>query len=102
MIISGVLKLLSAFGTAIVSALAPSRGLWLLSMGSWVCIILAICMAFVSRHWGLSGAIYAVSVGWLGRFMGRVTPGFKDIPRHSSWHLYHDRLRRDLVSHDLH
>jgi O-antigen/teichoic acid export membrane protein len=67
MIISGVLKLLSAFGTAIVSALAPGRGLWLLSTGSWVCIVLAAGMAFLFRRWGVCGAIYAVSVGWLGR-----------------------------------
>ena len=67
MIISGILKLLSAFGTAIVSALAPDRGLWLLSMGSWVCIVVAVCMAFAFRRWGVCGAVYAVSIGWLGR-----------------------------------
>jgi len=67
MIISGLLKLLSAFGTAVVSALAPDRGLWLLSTSSWVCIAVAICCAFLFRRWGVCGAIYAVSVGWLGR-----------------------------------
>ena len=67
MIISGVLKLMSAFGTAIVSALAPERGLWLLSTSSWVFIVLSVCAAFLLRQWGVSGAIYAVCAGWLGR-----------------------------------
>jgi O-antigen/teichoic acid export membrane protein len=67
MIISGLLKLLSAFGTAIVSALAPDRGLWMLSTGSWLCIALSVYLAFLFRRWGVCGAIYAVSVGWLGR-----------------------------------
>ncbi len=66
-IVSGVLKLLNAFGTAVVSALAPTRGLWLLSTSSWVCIAVSVYLAFVLRRWGVCGAIYAVSVGWLGR-----------------------------------
>jgi O-antigen/teichoic acid export membrane protein len=65
MIISGFLKVLSAFGTAVVSALAPDRGLWLLSTASWTCIALSVCLAFAFRPWGLTGAIYAVSAGWL-------------------------------------
>jgi O-antigen/teichoic acid export membrane protein len=67
MIVSGILKLMSAFGTAIVSALAPERGLWLLSTSSWICIALSIGAAFLLRSWGVTGAIYAVSIGWFGR-----------------------------------
>jgi len=67
MILSGLLKLLSAFGTAIVSALASEKGLWLLSTSSWVFIALSVYLAFVFRQWGVPGAIYAVSIGWLGR-----------------------------------
>jgi hypothetical protein len=67
MIISGVLKLMSAFGTSIVSALAPDRGLWMLSTSSWACIALSVGAAFLLRPWGVTGAIYAVSIGWLGR-----------------------------------
>jgi O-antigen/teichoic acid export membrane protein len=65
MIISGLLKVLSGFGSSMVSALAPGRGLWLLSAASWVSILLSVGLAFAFRPWGLCGAIYAVSVGWL-------------------------------------
>jgi uncharacterized protein (DUF2062 family) len=67
MIVSGLLKVLSAFGTSVVSALAPDKGLRLLSAGSWVCIALAVGLAFAFRPWGLCGVIYAISVGWLVR-----------------------------------
>jgi O-antigen/teichoic acid export membrane protein len=69
MIVSGLLKVLSAFGTSVVSALAPDKGLRLLSAGSWVCIALAVGVAFVLRPWGLVGVIYAISVGWLVRIV---------------------------------
>jgi PST family polysaccharide transporter len=67
MIISGLLKVLSAFGTSVVSALAPDRGLWLLSTFSWLCIVVSIGLAFAFRPYGLCGAVYAVSVGWFLR-----------------------------------
>ena len=67
MIVSGLLKVLSAFGTSVVSALAPDKGLRLLSAASWVCIALAVGLAFAFRPWGLCGVIYAISVGWLVR-----------------------------------
>jgi O-antigen/teichoic acid export membrane protein len=69
MIVSGLLKVLSAFGTSVVSALAPDTGLRLLSAGSWVCIALAVGLAFAFRPWGLCGVIYAISVGWLVRIV---------------------------------
>ncbi len=65
MIVSGLLKVLSASATAVVSALAPDRGLWLLSATTWACIALSVLLAFSFRPWGLAGAIYAVSVGWV-------------------------------------
>jgi O-antigen/teichoic acid export membrane protein len=65
MLVSGLLKVLSGFGSSVVSALASDKGLWLLSTASWISIALSVCLAFVFRPWGLSGAIYAVSVGWL-------------------------------------
>ena len=67
MIISGLLKVLSAFGTSVVSALAPPVRLRRLSLASWVCIALATCLAVAFRRWGLCGIIYATSAGWLAR-----------------------------------
>lgn len=66
-IVSGLLKVLSAFGTATVSALAPDSGLRLLSTTSWACIGIATGLAFAFRPWGLTGIIYATSAGWLVR-----------------------------------
>ena len=67
MIVSGLLKVLSAFGTSVVSALAPEKGLYLLSTASWACIVLATALAFVLQPWGLTGVIYAISGGWFAR-----------------------------------
>jgi O-antigen/teichoic acid export membrane protein len=67
MIISGLLKVLSAFGTAVVSALAPDKGLWQLSTASSAAIALSVCLAFLFRPWGVSGVIYAASAGWFAR-----------------------------------
>lgn len=67
MIVSGLLKVLSAFGTSVVSALAPEKGLYLLSAASWACIVLATALAFVLHPWGLTGVIYAISGGWFAR-----------------------------------
>jgi O-antigen/teichoic acid export membrane protein len=66
-LISGVLKVLSAFGTAIVNALAPENGLRVMSIASWACIGLAIAASFAAAPWGLIGVLYAISVGWLAR-----------------------------------
>ncbi len=66
-LISGVLKVISAFGTSIVSALASEAGVRLLSIGSWVCVAVGTAASFPGAHWGLTGVIYAVSLGWLLR-----------------------------------
>lgn len=67
MILSGLLKVLGAFATSVVSALAPEAGLRLLGMLSWGCILLACAAAFGLRQWGLVGVIYAASLGWVAR-----------------------------------
>jgi O-antigen/teichoic acid export membrane protein len=69
MILSGLLKVLAAFATSVVSALAPDKGLRLLGAVSWACILLAVCVAFGLRQWGLVGVIYAVSCGWIARIV---------------------------------
>jgi O-antigen/teichoic acid export membrane protein len=66
-LISGVLKVMSAFAAAIVSALAPEKGLRLLSVASWGCIGVATLASFAAAPWGLVGVLYAISLGWLAR-----------------------------------
>jgi hypothetical protein len=66
-VVSGVLKVYAAAGTAAVTALAPESEVRLLSGGSWLCIAVAVAGSFCAARWGLAGVIYAVSLGWLLR-----------------------------------
>ena len=66
-VIAGVLKVFSAFATAVASALAPARNLRIFSIGSWACVAIATVASFPAARWGLVGVIYAISAGWLIR-----------------------------------
>ena len=66
-VIAGVLKVFSAFATAVASALAPARNLRILSIGSWACVAIATFASFAAARWGLLGVLYAISAGWLIR-----------------------------------
>jgi O-antigen/teichoic acid export membrane protein len=66
-LVSGALKVLSAVGTSIVSALAPESGVRALSIGSWLCVGVSAAASFPAAPWGLTGVIYAISIGWLLR-----------------------------------
>jgi O-antigen/teichoic acid export membrane protein len=66
-IVSGVLKLCSAFATGTVIALAEDKGLRTLSAVSWATIGLSVVAAIAAAPWGLVGVLYGISVGWLVR-----------------------------------
>jgi O-antigen/teichoic acid export membrane protein len=66
-IVSGVLKLCSAFATGTVIALAKDKGLRTLSAVSWATIGLSVVAAFAAAPWGLVGVLYGISAGWLVR-----------------------------------
>ncbi len=66
-IISGFLKVASAFAIATASTLAPARSLRLLSLGSWVCLGIGVAASFAASRWGLVGVLYGISFGWLVR-----------------------------------
>jgi O-antigen/teichoic acid export membrane protein len=66
-IVSGALKVVSAFAIAAASTLAPARSLRLLSLGSWVCVGIAVLASFAASRWGLVGILYGISAGWLVR-----------------------------------
>jgi O-antigen/teichoic acid export membrane protein len=67
MIVSGVLKVISAFAIATASALAPARNLRLLSLGSWISLGVGVAASFAASRWGLVGVLYGISCGWLVR-----------------------------------
>jgi hypothetical protein len=66
-LVSGVLKVLSAFGTSVASAIAPENALRVLSVATTVCIGIAVAASFAAARWGLVGVLYAISFGWLIR-----------------------------------
>ena len=66
-VISGTIRVLNAFIRSIVSALATPAELSLISLFSWVSVVLAIGAAVVGARWGLAGVIYGVAFGWLMR-----------------------------------
>jgi O-antigen/teichoic acid export membrane protein len=66
-LVSGALKLCSAFATGTVIALAEDKQLRTLSLVSWATIGVGAVGAFLAAPWGLVGALYGISVGWLVR-----------------------------------
>jgi len=66
-LVSGALKLCSAFATGTVIALSEEKGLKTLSLVSWATIALSVVAAFVAAPWGLVGVLYGISTGWLVR-----------------------------------
>jgi len=66
-IVSGVLKVVSAFTLAIVVAVAQEGDLRVLSVISWASSGLSIIAAFCRRSVGLVGVLYGISSGWLIR-----------------------------------
>ena len=66
-IVSGVLKVVSAFTLAIVVAVAQEGDLRVLSVISWASSGLSIIAAFAAAQWGLVGVLYGISSGWLIR-----------------------------------
>jgi O-antigen/teichoic acid export membrane protein len=77
-IVSGIGKIANAFSKATASAVADPRELSLVNVSGWVSVALGIVGAFVGAHWGLTGLIYGVAVGW---FL-RAIIGFALVGRH--------------------
>lgn len=66
-LVSGVLKVYSAFAFATVIALARDRSLRVLGLLSWVSLGVSVAGAFAAIPWGLVGVLYGISLGWLIR-----------------------------------
>jgi O-antigen/teichoic acid export membrane protein len=66
-LISGALKLCSAFATGTVIAVAEEKGLRALGAVSWVTIALSVVASLAGASWGLVGVLYGISTGWLAR-----------------------------------
>ncbi len=66
-IVSGLLKVFSAFATSVAVALGDERDLRRVSATAWMSIGVSVAGAFIAAPWGLTGALYGISVGWLTR-----------------------------------
>jgi O-antigen/teichoic acid export membrane protein len=66
-LVSGALKLCSAFATGTVIALSEEKGLRALGVVSWMTIALSVVASLLAAPWGLIGVLYGVSAGWLVR-----------------------------------
>jgi hypothetical protein len=66
-LVSGTLKLCSAFATGTVIALGDDKDLRRLSVVSWASIGLGIVVSLAAARWGLIGVLYGISAGWLAR-----------------------------------
>ena len=66
-LVSGALKLCSAFATGTVIALSEEKGLRVLGAVSWMTIGLSVVASLLAAPWGLVGVLYGVSAGWLVR-----------------------------------
>jgi O-antigen/teichoic acid export membrane protein len=66
-LVSGLLKVLSGFLTAVVISCGEERRLRTLSFACWGSIGISVVGAFGTAPWGLVGVLYGISAGWLMR-----------------------------------
>jgi O-antigen/teichoic acid export membrane protein len=68
-LVSGFLKVLSGFTTAVVVSCGEERRLRILSFGCWGSIGISVAAAFLTGPWGLVAVLYGISAGWLVRIL---------------------------------
>ena len=71
-IVSGLLKVCSAFATSIVVGLGDGRDLRHTGLSAGSSVALACAGAFLAAPWGLTGVLYGISAGWLVRTLAAV------------------------------
>ena len=66
-LVSGFLKVLSGFTTAVVVSCGEARRLRILGFVCWGSIGVSVAGAFLTGRWGLVAVLYGISAGWLIR-----------------------------------
>jgi O-antigen/teichoic acid export membrane protein len=69
-LVSGVVRVFSAFTNAAVVALGNTRQLALLNVLGWLALGVGIGGAVIGAHWGLVGVVYGSGLGWLSKAVG--------------------------------
>jgi len=68
-LVSGFLKVLSGFTTAVVVSCGEERRLRILSFGCWGSIGISVAGAFLAGPWGLVAVLYGIAAGWVVRIL---------------------------------
>ena len=63
-VVSGLAKVMSAFGTSMVTAIAGPRTLTRMNLAGWGVIAGSMPAIALSTRWGLVGVVYAVALAW--------------------------------------
>ncbi len=71
-IVSGLLKVCSAFATSIAIALGDEKDLRHTGLSAWASVGISCAGAFLAAPWGLTGVLYGISAGWLVRTLAAV------------------------------
>lgn len=66
-LVSGFLKVMSGFVTALLISCAEGRRLRNLSIACWASLGISVAGGFAAARWGLVGVLYGISAGWLVR-----------------------------------
>ena len=72
-ILTGILKMANGFLKGTVTALADTRQLSYMNLFGWLSVGLAILGGSIGARWGLTGLIYGVGIGWLGRTLAALS-----------------------------
>jgi O-antigen/teichoic acid export membrane protein len=64
-LVTGTLKVGSAFPSAAIIALGETRRVAWLNAAAWLSVGVAVVAATLCARWGLTGVIYGVGAGWL-------------------------------------
>ncbi|MGH8651855.1 MAG: hypothetical protein ACREYE_06575 [Gammaproteobacteria bacterium] len=64
-LISGLAKVVAAFGMTIVGAVGSAKDLRVLTVLSWFSAAIGLAGAVIGARWGLVGLVYGVAAGWL-------------------------------------
>ena len=63
-VVSGLAKVVSAFGTSVVTAIASPRALTRMNLAGWTIIAGSMPAIVLGARWGLVGVVYAVGLAW--------------------------------------
>ncbi|HEY6948327.1 MAG TPA: hypothetical protein VI297_05880, partial [Gemmatimonadales bacterium] len=63
-VVSGLAKVMSAFGTSVITAIASPRTLARMNLAGWGVIAGSMPAIALGTRWGLVGVAYAVALAW--------------------------------------